>query len=272
MSMADGDVLRARAAVRDQALHTLVDVLKANDRIVAAWLGGSISQDAGDALSDLDLTVVVTAAASAALCARPWQLAGRTTPDRLALFARIGHPAIIHENQHNAPSGGSFTCVIYESGVTVDWILLPQDGAARPPDTHLLFAKVDLPVQTPPAPLSIEQRAERASERVAFFWMMASIAVKYAVRGDVVYVHHLSLGLNNLVREVRELVTGVPAGYQRGSLIGAVVPLGDPSAAIQGLCAAMFALTPDLVALGGTVPPNPMHVVDALLALAHETP
>jgi hypothetical protein len=34
----------------------------------------------------------------------------------------------------------------------------------------------------------------------------------------------------------------------------------------------MLALTPDLVALGGTVPPNPMHVVDALLALAPETP
>jgi hypothetical protein len=77
MSMADGDTLHARAAVRDQTLHTLVDVLNADDRIVAAWLGGSISQGAGDALSDLDLTVVVTAAASAALCARPWQLAGR---------------------------------------------------------------------------------------------------------------------------------------------------------------------------------------------------
>ena len=68
--MADGDALRARAAARDQILHTLVDVLNADDRIVAAWLGGSISQDAGDALSDLDLTVVVTDAASATLCAR----------------------------------------------------------------------------------------------------------------------------------------------------------------------------------------------------------
>jgi hypothetical protein len=74
------------------------------------------------------------------------------------------------------------------------------------------------------------------------------------------------------VREVRELVTGVPAGYQRGSLIGAVVPLDDPPAVIQGLCTAMLALTPDLVALGGTAPPNPMHVVDALLALAPATP
>src|SRR5437763_281570 len=110
------------------------------------------------------------------------------------------------------------------------------------------------------------------SARVTFSWMMATIAAKHAVSGDVVYVDHLSLGLNNLVREVRELVTGVPPGYQRGSLTGAVVPLGDPSAAIQGLCTAMLALTPDLVALGGAVPPNPMHVVDALLALAPETP
>ena len=62
--MADGDALRARAAARDHTLHTLVDVLYADDRIMAAWLGGSISQGAGDALSDLDLTVVVTDAAS----------------------------------------------------------------------------------------------------------------------------------------------------------------------------------------------------------------
>src|SRR5207248_734449 len=160
------------------------------------------------------------------------------------------HPAIIHENQHNAPAGGSFTCVIYTSGITVDWVLVPRSMAVRPPHAQLLFDRAGVPVQAPPAPPSPERRVEQLSERIAFFWMMATITAKYTVRGDVVYAHHLVLMLNNIVREVRELATGVPAGYLRGSLIGAVAPLDDPPAAIRALCATIQALTPDLVAMG----------------------
>jgi hypothetical protein len=265
--MDDSAALRGRGAARDQFLTALVGALEADESILAAWLGGSLSWGQGDALSDLDLSVVVRDAEGVALCARPWQHAGRTTPERLALFARFGHPAIIHENQNNAPAGGSFTCVIYTSGITVDWVLIPLSRAVRPPHGRVLFDKVGVPVEAPPAPLTHEQRAARLAERMAFFWMMAYITAKYTVRGDIVYAHHLVLMLNEIVREVRELAGGEPGGYRRGALIGTVVPLDDPPAAIRALCAAIQALTPEVVALGATVPEEPMQLIETLLAL-----
>ncbi len=121
LPLVDPRIANARTAARQQFVTALVDILTADDRFVAAWLTGSIARGDEDALSDVDLSLVVADEAAVMLCARPWQLAGYTTPARAALFERFGQPAIIHENQHNAPPDGSWTCVIYASLLTVDW-------------------------------------------------------------------------------------------------------------------------------------------------------
>src|SRR5205823_3837804 len=75
--------------------------------------------------------------------------AGHTSPDRLALFSQVGRPVIVHENHHNAPPGGSFTCAIYRSAIEVDWTLIPQASATRPPGTRVLVDKVGIPLAPP---------------------------------------------------------------------------------------------------------------------------
>jgi hypothetical protein len=244
-----------------------VELVRADERFGAAWLEGSIARGDADALSDVDLHLVVTDEAAATLCARPWTLAGYTTAERAALFSHFGQPVIIHENHHNAPPNGSFTTVIYASLLTVDWVLVPQATAARPPDASLLFDRIGLPTQHASPPLSPTQRAERASERVAFFWMMMSITVKHLLRGNVVRVNHNLAGLEPLLREVQALVMDVPVPFTTRSSFALAVTVEEQVGVVRQFCEAILHLSPAIVALGGYVPDQPMAIIDGLLAL-----
>src|SRR5690349_10340969 len=94
-------------------LSDIIAGLSSDERFIAAWLTGSFGRDAADALSDLDLNVVVARQFVDVLCARPHEVGAGTTKERLALISRFGKPAVIHENHHNAPRGGTFTYVLY---------------------------------------------------------------------------------------------------------------------------------------------------------------
>lgn len=71
--MIDSVVGAERVTARQRFIDALVETLRADERVVAAWLGGSIARGDDDALSDVDLHVVIADAAAAELCARPWQ-------------------------------------------------------------------------------------------------------------------------------------------------------------------------------------------------------
>jgi len=263
--MLDPVIAKERLAARQRFIDTLVETLTADERFVAAWLSGSIARGDDDALSDVDLHIVVADDAAATLCARPWELAGYTTAERAALFTRFGQPAIIHENQHNAPPGGSWTCVIYASLLTVDWVLVPQSTATRSPDTHLLFDTRNIPLQSPPSASQV-QRAERASERVAFFWMMMSIVVKRLLRDDTVGVNHMLAGLEPLIREVRTLATDVPVPYTSTASFRLAETVEEQVATVRQFCETITALSPAIVALGGYTPDDPMAIIETLLS------
>ncbi len=263
--MIDPVIAKRRLAARERFIDTLVEALTADERFAAAWLSGSMARDDDDALSDVDLHIVVADDAAATLCARPWELAGYTAAERAALFTRFGQPAIIHENQHNAPPGGSWTCVIYTSLLTVDWVLEPQSTATRSPDTRLLFDASGIPLQSP-TPLSPAQRAARASERAAFFWMMMSIVVKRLLRDDTVGVNHMLAGLEPLIREVRTLATGVPVPYTSMASFRLAVTVEEQVATVRQFCETITVLSPAIVALGGYTPDDPMAIIETLLS------
>jgi hypothetical protein len=107
-------------------------------------------------------------------------VSAQTTAERWALFSQFGQPAVLHENNNNAPQGGTFTFVMYtETAVMVDWILRPQKGAARPPATRLLWDNAGIPPALPAAVDSPYQRANEAAEMAAFFWMMSAVVLKH---------------------------------------------------------------------------------------------
>jgi hypothetical protein len=260
--------IEAYTQQRDTFLQSLVERLSVDDRFVAAWLTGSFAKGQQDALSDIDLTLVVADKHCQALCERPWMVSAQTTQERLALFSLFGQPSFLHENNHNAPQGGTFTFVAYaESAILVDWVLRPQKDALRPESSRLLFDKAGLPIQPPTQPETYEQRAEKASEIVAFFWMMAAVTVKYIRRGDMVFVTTWLEELTKLVYEVERRINGQGWEYKRGSSSELKVTPQEQLEAIQQLCTRMEKLMPEVARLGGYVAESPLSTIEILIGL-----
>ncbi|MGH2522488.1 MAG: hypothetical protein ACRDH2_08285 [Anaerolineales bacterium] len=261
--------LQDYVSAREALLAQIAGVLSLDERFVATWLTGSFGRNDADAVSDLDLTVVVADLYSEKLCARPWQVSARTTNERLDLFSKFGQPVVIHENNHNAPEGGTFTFVLYaESALMVDWTLRPRATAQRPTPARLLFDRVGIPLSPPMEPEILEQRIERASENIAFFWMMVAVIVKYIVRHDTVFVQYWLEALHTIVREVERLLEGAAWSYHRGSLSPLAVTREDQINTIRQLSERILKLTPAVAELGGHIPVSPMPAIEHLLNLA----
>ncbi|MCI0398220.1 MAG: hypothetical protein L0332_16520 [Chloroflexi bacterium] len=257
------------AVAGDQLLQEIVTQLEADNRVVAAWLAGSLGRGEGDAISDLDVTVVLTDEAAQVLCDRPWQVGGRITPERLELFSRFGRPALIHENHHNAPPGGTLTFILYEeTALIVDWILRPQSQAQWPERSRLLFDRVGIPPQLPAEPLEPAERARIASEKVAFFWMMAAVVVKYIVQEDTLLFNSWLDELHWLVYDVEGLLAGKTPVFEPRARLPLALTVEAQQEALRQAGRRMVALAPAVVELGGYVPADPMTAVEKRLAFA----
>ena len=209
------DTYRSR---RDSFLSEVVTTLSNDDRFVAAWLTGSLSRNEADSLSDIDLSLVVSEQYSSSLCRRLGQVSTETSPERLSLFSQFGLPALIHENNNNAPEGGTFTFVMYsKSAIMVDWVLIPQAKAERPFLSKLLFDKGNIPVSVPSQPETLEYRKKAIAEQWAFFWMMTAITIKYIHRKDGVFAVTWIEHLQSISRNIERWLNGEPWTYHRGS-------------------------------------------------------
>lgn len=263
------NVLHTFVARRAALIERIVTTLQHDERFVAAWLTGSFGRGKQDDLSDIDLRVVVADAYSDSLCARPWPHGARTTDERLALFRQFGEPSLVYDAHENAPEGGVFTYVLYqESALNVDWILVPQATARRGQETLLLFDKVGIPMEEPPAPLSLEERAEKASVAAGFFWLMTPIAIKYLLREKQVTFQDFLGGLHAALEDMKGQIAGESVPYHGGAYAQLYLMQAERVAAIRRLCDEVLELMPAIAQMGGYVPADPMSVVNTWLAMA----
>ncbi len=263
---------RDYAARREMLLRRIVESLRGDERFVAAWLGGSLGRGDADAVSDIDLSAVVSYAHSQALCARDAAAGAQPSTERLELFREFGQPIIVHENNNNAPDGGTFTFVLYyPPALMVDWTLIPHSSARRPTHSLLLFDQAAIPAAPASEPESPEQRARMASDAMAFFWMMAAVTAKYVVRGDDVFVTCWLEELLRLLREVKRLVAGEAPLHRHGSLGVLECTRPGQTRTLLQLCDEMSELLPRVAALGYTVVPSPKAAIEALLSLREDT-
>src|SRR6266511_2672866 len=79
-------LLKRRRAERDALLARAQESLEGDPRVVAAWLFGSVGRGTEDALSDLDLFVVIADEHLEAVLA-----------ERDAFMARLGMPVLVLE-------------------------------------------------------------------------------------------------------------------------------------------------------------------------------
>jgi hypothetical protein len=152
----------------------------------------------------------------------------------------------------------------------VDWILRPLTGAQKPEEARLLFDKLGVAVQSPPQPESREQRADELSERMAFFWMMTAVTVKYISRGDRVFVNAWLEQLTRLVSDLERRISVGAWQYRRGSYTGLSLSPDEQISAIRRLCERMENLKQPLARLGGHVPESPMSTIQVLIGIAQE--
>jgi predicted nucleotidyltransferase len=256
---------------RDVLLARLVTELSNDERFAAAWLAGSYGRNDADEVSDLDLNLVVAKPHSGSLCIRAEQVSHRTTAERFALFSTFGTPALIHENNNNAPEDGTFTFVLYaESAIMVDWTLIPLVKAKRPYPSRLLFDKTNIPVSPSLEPEDLEQSRKSVAEQWAFFWMMIAITIKYIIRGDQVFVTRWLEELHGMSHEMERRISRLPLQYTHGSLSQLHPTHEKQIESIRQLCSRMQKLVPKVEQFIGEVPAMPLKEIETLLSLANE--
>jgi len=256
---------------RDAMLAEITASLSNDERFVAGWLTGSFSRNDEDAVSDIDINLAVSEIHSPNLCRRLAQVSAQTSPERYSLFSQFGKPALIHENNNNAPEGGTFTFILYsKSSIMVDWILIPRSKASRPKQSKILFDKVDIPVSNPPEPEALEQSRQSVTEIWAFFWMMIAVTIKYIIRGDSVFATQWIENLYGLIQDVERRINREPRNYIRGSLSQFQITRENQIESIYELCEKMQELKPKVSEFIRSEPATPLSEIETLLSLANK--
>ena len=170
-----GEAIRRQVATRDAVFAKLVETLRADERVLGAWLSGSFGRAEDDEWSDFDLQIAIEDDALAEFLEQ-----------RPQLYAAIAEPILIQDEMpsDNLSMGDAvFQLVYFRGAVLVDWNIGPASKATKPAAFKLLFERRPFPVTQPP-PLTPAEWRRRLQTWATFFWAMAPIAVKYCARGS----------------------------------------------------------------------------------------
>ncbi|MES2462575.1 MAG: nucleotidyltransferase domain-containing protein [Armatimonadota bacterium] len=169
---------------RNTLLEAVTQRLERDTRIAAAWLFGSLGRGEGDALSDLDLFVVVRDADFD-------EMVGSVSARKVFIRQAGGDPIVFGEAPQNAPPQGAYAGILYAGEVSphrADWYWQPQSMAVLPQsDAAVLFDRVGIrrseaPVSWEYQPIPEESIEEEASRACSGFWAMLLITAKYVAR------------------------------------------------------------------------------------------
>jgi hypothetical protein len=172
--------LQLRIQERTELLHRATAELERDPRIMAAWLFGSLGRGEADALSDLDIFVIVDDKHIESICAA-----------RREFVVPFGSLLCVVDAPQNALRGGGYLMALYtgtHGPLQADWYWQAQSRARIPQQTLLLFDKVGLPHDDRPTTFDDMNPPEERdpitaiSNTVCFFWAMLFIAGKYAYR------------------------------------------------------------------------------------------
>lgn len=240
--------LKIRLAEREAVLQRIVKQLADDDRVVAAWLYGSLGRNASDELSDIDVRIIVADPYCEAMNA-----------ERQAYVSRIGPLLLMQEAPHNAPPGGAFLLVMYPGSVGpihVDWTWQPQSSAVVPSDARVLFDRIGLPIEASLARPEGQSLADSLTERSVFFWMMIQVAAKKIARRQswaaVVVLYYAQ----DALQHVKWLVNLADSPVWRENRRTDPVPAqpADQMALVRALAYEMDTLTTRIADLGGQAP------------------
>jgi len=254
----DTQVLEPRAQEREALLQRALKALQADPRVVAAWLGGSLGRGTEDALSDLDLFVVISDAYYAFVAGRTREFAGK-----------LGDPLLLLEAPQNAPPRGAYLLALYpgETGPhQIDWYWQPQSFALLPQGARVLFDRAGLSTQPAHTP---EEQAQSLTRGITFFWAMLPIAAKKLARGDAWDAEQMARMVANTLAEVQEQTGG--EGDRRFLEDAAPLTRKELLERLRQMARQMESLEPQVLALGVQTPAGIAPQVNRFLDLIGQT-
>lgn len=265
--MSLNETLLEKKAERDALILRATGLLQSDERIVAAWLAGSLGRGDGDAFSDVDLWVVVRDAEMEAV-----------REGRRRFVVLLSEPVLISEAPQNAPAGGAYLWALYSGKhgpQHVDWNWLPQSGAALPPDARLLFDKVGLPSAEVPKgqPTTGDDLAAALTQECAFFWAMCTVVAKYIARGKLYEVLNLLNIAGDAVSKVRWLLgTGTKMAYRDNAWDPGPPPFTQASqlSFLRTLASDMASMDSHIEAHGGQVPHRAIEEIYTLFDMVEQ--
>ena len=181
-------LLATRTRERSDLLDRIVAVLRDDRRVRADWLSGSVGRGDEDALSDLDLSVVVSD-----------ESIGEFVANRRFFAAQPALPVLLMDNLANAPDDGAYLLVSYpgEAGPQqVDWFWQGESQTRVPDDAKVLFDDAGLSLipgdewrrqshRPPGSPLEANALVgDLLTHKIVFFWSMSVVVAKYIARRD----------------------------------------------------------------------------------------
>jgi predicted nucleotidyltransferase len=245
--------LRERQALLDNAARLLHD----DEHIVAAWLIGSLGRGDSDEWSDIDLWIVVKDDAFDAV-----------TTARYEFSANLGRAVLFEDAPQNAPTGGAFLTAMYAGtggAHQVDLYWQPMSLASRPPDTRLLFERVNIPLAEQTFP-SDDERIESAIEQTRYFWVMSAIVAKTIARRNIWKVLQLLIPTRTALEQVRWLIgeRSEPPTYREMPTFNPPQTSADHLGELGGLLEEMSRLVAKTPALRNAVDPAAIEQVREL--------
>ena len=182
------DLLSIRLRERAALLRRVEQVIRRDCRVRAAWIMGSVARGEDDALSDLDLFIVVADDAIAEFI-----------DNRRVHAAEPARPLLLMDNLANAPPSGAYLLALYEGKAgpqNIDWFWQAESMTCRQDDGKILFDRAGLRAAPGAQRGSKVHRSsgpplgpnpsltDLLTHKIAFFWSMSFIVAKYIARRD----------------------------------------------------------------------------------------
>lgn len=167
------EFVAARLAARDDLVARAVDVFE-RAGAVEGHLLGSLGRGDADELSDVDMWITFTDADVA-----------RAIEERFGLYQGIAPVVLVHEAKGNAPAGGHFSLVIFETDagpLMADFQFSPLSSSVLDDEARSLFAHQRVPRGKKQSQGG--SHSPTRQERVDFVIAMAATGLKYLARGQ----------------------------------------------------------------------------------------
>ncbi len=239
MQMDIEEQLSIRWQERAELLRRIEEGLLEDFRVRAAWLTGSVARGEDDALSDLDIFIVVTDDAIADF-----------VDNRRAYASGPARSILLMDNLANAPSSGAYLLALYECQAGpqhVDWFWQAESMARRPDDGKILFDRAELPVvpgvqwrdtviRASGPPLGPNPSlSDLLTHKIAFFWAMSFVAAKYIARRNGGMVGRLLRLVSRTLTEASTLAPSSVTTTERYDVTVTGLETASPAAQLQEL-------------------------------------